>query len=301
MKTILLLITTLLLSIQVNSQTKTFKTGMTGAYFHYGFSNTKWNWYEDLHMNTWSSFYAGNNYPNNLKINELIDSLHRSGMEGYFEPDTLRWAGYGREQIIQAEISSDRFRYDGHSLGLDTTDNWMGETQRVRYFNAATTQGVPFDPPSRVLDSVYENSFQSLSGLADDPLYEIPLPINVPPYVQKVINTYYVKPRMRISTQDAFGSTKNVAKVVIKAFNGDVVSEFIIRTNNFRDFIGSSYNGEYIEDYFFLNLFVRADSLNRGRTSHDPALISSCKVDYEIYWYGEVMCMDRLSESQGSG
>ncbi len=105
---------------------------------------------------------------------------------------------------------------------------------------------------------------------------------------------WFVLPRMRISEADAHSSTvKQVCRITIIKYNGHDSISYDINTNNFRK-ADTSYHGEYIENYFNPNgtlkeISIRGDSLNFG--NHN---ISS-KVDYRIFWYGQVhVWVDRV-------
>ncbi|MBK6504854.1 MAG: hypothetical protein IPG02_04110 [Ignavibacteria bacterium] len=58
-------------------------------------------------------------------------------MGGYYEPDSLMYAAFGKVSVHQADSVNHRYRYNNHhSRGIDTVDNWQGQTQSVRYYEA---------------------------------------------------------------------------------------------------------------------------------------------------------------------
>lgn len=290
MKTIkALVLVFLFISSNLFSQSNIFKLGFTGAYPNYYnypvFSTIDWDYYDELKMNTWSGWWAGDTNTH------LINTLAARQIGGYFQPDTLRWAGYGRMQINEAEYNASlRFRYNGHRCGVNQQDNSaFGNGQYVRYFDKNSLCNEIEAPAGLVLWDVYENGFQSFSGVPHDPIKQVPFPGDGSPGGNGYINNYYIKPRMRISTEDAFGTLLNVVKIIVKDYNGDTVDEITINTEDFRYNNLSTYDGRYLEDYFTNNMVVGGDAINTGRNVNDPfTYLNNCEVDYQIYWYGEV-------------
>jgi hypothetical protein len=261
----------------------TFRLGFTGAYpDKYNFVSNDWGWYGELKMNTWSGWWVGD-----AEANTVMNSLGTNNLYGLFQPDSLRWAGYGRVVILQAEDISDRFSYyNHHGLGSNFQDNTQfGDGQYVRRYIAN-----PSGPYTgfMVLDSAKENGIQSVNNFGCDPKIQVTFPGDGSPGGNGYVNTYYIKPKIRIDSTYA-DSNKNVLRIIVKAFNGDTVLNRILTTSDFLD-NSNNYNGRYIEDFPARNLFVRGDSLNRGRPERrfDQGVLPGCQVDYQIYWYGEV-------------
>ncbi len=268
------------------SQSNTFKLGFTGAYpnkYNYPvFSTIDWDYYAEFKMNTWQGWWIGD------ADTGLIFTLADKHIDGYFQPDTLRWAGYGRVQVNEAEETTERFSYNRHRCGSNYKDETQfGYGQWVRYFNKNSLCNEEQAPAGLVLWDVKENGFQSFSGVPNDPIYQVHFPgdgASDPGY----LNRYYVKPRMRISTTDAFGTSEDVVKLIVRNYENNIIKEFILTTENFR--VGNilTYDGRYLEDYLGIDMSVAGDSLNTGRGPNDPAHLSTCHVDYQIYWYGTV-------------
>ena len=240
-----------------------------------------YNWFSELKLNLWQGFFAGSDLQYHLTS---LDSLERYEMGGYYEPDSLMYAAFGKVSIHQADSVNDRYRYNNHhSRGIDTVDNWQGQTQRVRYYQANPTG--PYTAVE-ILTGLNENAENSYSGVVIDPIYQPVLNDNG----VRFVNKYYVKPRMRISTTDAFGIVKPVVKIIMHAFDGSKKDSIIITTTDFRYESINTYDGRYLEEYFNNNLIVRGDSLNVGRVGgflewHN---IDLCHVDYQIHWFQEV-------------
>jgi hypothetical protein len=287
MKTIKLTLLFLLLVISTYCQTETFMLGFAGNYPEYNTygssQNVNWSWYNDLNLNFWQGFGIGD------KHKHILDSLDKYDLYGYFNPDTIIWAAFGRMTIFEAETNSNgRFYFTGFQCGSNYYDNTQyGGGRWVKFFdkNEPCTE---MGPSGSVLWSVSENAMQSFGNL--DPKYEYPLHDSLDREVNS-LGKWYIKPRIRIDSTDAHGTEKNVIKIIVKAYNNNVVLEKTITTSDFLD--GNFYyNGSYLEEFINVELMVTADSLNRGRPEplgnwryYD---INNCHVDYQIYWYGEV-------------
>lgn len=295
MKTTIPVLLVLLFSFQSFPQTNSFVIGFSGMYPHrydYQLSkNIDWNWYNELNINTWEGWYIGD------QEKEVVDTLDRHGFWGYFQPDTLRWLAFGKVLVHEAEStlaggsSVARFRYfNHHHEGTAITDVWQGQTQRVQYYEALPTSP---ENPILVLSDVKENGVHSFSGINNDPIYECGFPGRNPNQYY-YIDQWYIKPRMRISVNDAFGPERSVVKIVVNSFDGTELASVILTTLDFRIGNINNYNGAYIEDYFFRNMSVDANlysGINRGRENIswlDFTHLPDCHIDYQIYWYGDV-------------
>ena len=240
-----------------------------------------YHWFDEFKLNLWQGWNAGSNLQYHLTS---LDSLEHYGMQGYYQPDSLIYAAYGKVSIHEADSVSDRYRYNNHhNRGADITDNWQGQTQRVRFYEA-----IPSGPYTSVpiLTELNENAENSYSGVVFDPIYQ--------PIINDngvlAVNNYYIKPRMRISTSDAFGDEKPVIKLVAFAFDGSPIDTITLTTKDFRYVNDNTYDGRYLEDYFISNIMVKGDALNAGRVGGflEWGNINLCEVDYQIYWYQEV-------------
>ena len=226
MKAILIKIAVLLIfagTIEAQVQQKTFKLGFTGAYpQNYDYPSTSavnWSWYGDLSMNMWSGWWIGETRP------EVLGKLDSNHIDGMFEPDTIRWAGLGRQVILQAEDTTDRFSYDHHNRGTNYRDDTQwGSHQMVRYFEALPSG--PYNPVT-VLSGAKENTIQSFCAFPYDPMYQVHFPYNNYYYPQihrdtAYINKYYIEPRMRINVSDANGQVKEVVKIIVLSYDGQI-------------------------------------------------------------------------------
>jgi len=252
-----------------------------------------WDYYRQLNVNMWQGWWIGAKWQDKkpaVSTGEVMRKLEQEKISGLFQPDTLRWAAWGREQINEAEDDDNlRFRYLDHSCGRNFRDRTgFGNGRLVRYFdkNEDCEKGGEI-----VLSELSENTFQSLTGLPVDPMYQVKFPFNNNIEAgTKYINYYHIKPGMRINPGDVNNApNKEVVRIIIKKFNGEIdyADTVTIYTDDFR-VNGGKYNGEYIEDYVKHNPVVKADELNSGRKSNAVANMPDCGVDYEVFWYGKV-------------
>ena len=307
MRTLTALLTAFLLVLTSSLYTQNdFKLGFTGAYpQYYDYNTTKninWQNYHDMSMNQWQGWWIGDNWrrtsSNTTAVEDVLSKLSQEHIDGWFQPDTILWAGYGRVQVNEAEEISDRFNYGNHRCGSNYLDNTQfGSNQYVRYFNKNDQCNEEQSPEGLVLWNVKEKGFQSFSGLAYDPVYQATFPYNnYNGYSRDTtyINRYYIKPRMRVEVNDVNnGPDKRVVRIIVNKFNGQLADSLTIFTSDFKNSQGN-YDGRYIEDYFLYNLSIPADILNsigepNGRISNTPLeYLKDCHVDYQVYWYGEV-------------
>ncbi|MEO8514289.1 MAG: hypothetical protein ABI543_12055 [Ignavibacteria bacterium] len=271
----------------VHSQTNQFTIGFSGTYpinwntptYVYSLDHTDWSWYSGLNVNLW----AGWNIDGRHTV--AITELENNNLNAYFQPDTMIYhAALGRISLFEAEGDfTGRHKYTNHhGKGTPTNDTWNGVTQRVQFYDA---NGTTYDPPTPVLSSIDETCEQVLSGI----------PSQFVTNSQDPNLRWHIKPRMRIRSVDALDvfNVKNVAKIVVKSFNGDIVKEIIIQTTHFRDTSSSTYDGRYLEEYFNFPITVTGDTLRyNGGPIPDyplnyPVAVES-GVDYEIQWYGQV-------------
>lgn len=291
MKNLIFVLVFLISFSELHSQSKEFTIGYTGCYPIDGdlsaTSATNWSWYNELNVNLWQGWGIGEV----SKHGFVFDSLYNHNLKGYFQPDTLNQHAFGKVNIHQAESNTQSsFKYNYHSnFGSDVTETFMGETVTARFFDAANYPIGEAGNPVTVLSNLNENRVQIYSGLVLDPRMQC-FWDNVSGQHK---NSWYVKPRMRINTSDAFGPVKNVVKIIVRAYNGEIVFETPINTHQFR-YNSTLYDGRYLEDYINYVINIKADSINRGfpNVPHawmDTSLAATDNhVDFEIQWYGEV-------------
>jgi len=274
-------------TVSTYSQTNQFTIGFSGTYpinwntptYDYSLAHTDWSWYSGLNMNLWAGWNIDGRHT------AAITELDNNNLNAYFQPDTMIYhAALGRISLFEAEEDfTGRHKYtNNHSKGDPTDDIWNGVTQRVQFYDA---NGTTYDPPTPVLSAIDETCEQVLSGI----------PSQFVTNSQDPNLRWHIKPRMRIRSDDALDvfNIRNVAKIVVKSFNGTIVDEYIINTSRFRDTSLTTYDGRYLETYWNLPIIVTGDTLryNGGPIPDFPLnypVVSECGVDYEIQWYGQV-------------
>jgi len=292
MKRLITVLLLLLLFTSLYSQTKTFRLGFSGTYpvFHdpAGYNGklgaADWAGYRDLNLNLWQGWKMGD------KQSEVLDSLASSNLDGYFQPDSIIWMGSGRISIHEAEDNSSiHFRYNNHhNSGSNYTETWSGENISGRKYIVNPSDAGIKRP---VLSGVRENAEYSYSGVPGDPVHQYEFWRDSVTGLNNVNNYIYIKPRMRISTTDAFADPpKLVARIYVLNHDGDTIRYFDINTEAFRHDNINTYDGRYLEDFWDLQMRVRLDSLNIGRTASYIEWLNkdSCKVDFQVHWYGEI-------------
>ena len=112
MRTLTALLTAFLLVLTSSLYTQNdFKLGFTGAYpQYYDYNTTKninWQNYHDMSMNQWQGWWIGDNWrrtsSNTTAVEDVLSKLSQEHIDGWFQPDTILWAGYGRVQVNEAE------------------------------------------------------------------------------------------------------------------------------------------------------------------------------------------------------
>ncbi len=277
----------------IYSQQEKFILGFSGTYpkFHspagYADMNLYVDWagYRDLNLNVWQGWGMGDGQT------DVLAYLDSSNLDSYFQPDSIMWMAMGRISIHQAEDNSSiPFRYDNHhNRGSNFTETWQGESVTGRKYTVIPQEAGTLVP---VLSGVKENAEYSYSGVPGDPVYQYDFWRDSVIGRNPVNNFLHIKPRMRISTTDAFANPpKRVARIYVLNHDSDTVRYFDIDTRDFRHDDEFTYDGRYLEDYFERpDIVVRLDSLNIGREAHsiEWTYKYECKVDFQVHWYGEV-------------
>ncbi len=251
------------------------------------------------------SSYSGN-------VNSLLGNWNATfpGSNALFmEREKVLRAAYGQLSDYQCEnVPSTTHPGYGYITrnGSDYTETWQGDSVSGIY------TGLPdINNPTGhwLVDSLYENMEQ-----INFPAPKQPVGIDISwdsKYYYSDIKTpfykWFVLPRMRIDSADAFGPSKPVCRIVVVPYDGDTTTDSTrkvdIFTSDFRDANGN-YNGQYLENYYrlgsLLPMSIFGSQLNRGNgpisdmdaRSYDPY---ASKVDYRIYWYGQVdVHLDRV-------
>ena len=232
------------------------------------------------------------NYRNNVismieKFNNVMNdrsmllSREKITRPAYGQRSTYE-AEYGRAELVN-KIKKPGYGYLNGISSYYSGEQWQGETVSGRYCQTGTHTA------QYIVDSLYEN-LEQVNDVSDNHLTSDR---------KTMYNDYrwYIKPRMKIDQTFANNPTnwdKNVVRIEVYNFNGDLILEDTIQVLNFLD-SNDYYNGSYKEYYYFTSstypLSVKATDLTQGATSNAYGRtenLSSSQIDYRVFWLGEV-------------
>ena len=210
------------------------------------------------------------------------------------EREKILRAAYGQRSTYQAEgvgtwegkFPAYGYAYSDYDAGHDITDNWMGETVTSKLCRAG------IDKPGFMVKGLVDNCEQTnntvvnsnnSSGMQGRLFSDIK---------QSDYNhRWYIKPKIRIKAEDAAAhSNDTVIVIYVKNFSNQYIDSFAIKGSCFLDTVNNSYDGRYLEMFYWLppqynDLSVRADFLANGKGNRNDI---ESKVDYQIKWLGKV-------------
>ncbi len=226
----------------------------------------------------------------NTMLNKFYTTLNESSMllsrekinrPAYGQRSTYE-AEYGRAELV-GNIRRPGYGYKHGGGSSYAGELWQGEYVSGRYCRTG------IHAPQYIVDSLYEN-LEQVNNVSDYHHYSDRKSM-YPDY------RWYVKPRMRIPQSVATNQNnweKNVVRIDIYNFNGELLDSVNIKVANFLD-SSLSYDGSY-KDFFNFGispypLSIPAVDLTSGATSDASGRtqnLFNSKVDYRVYWYGEV-------------
>lgn len=207
-------------------------------------------------------------------VSDLISDVNGAGLRGFWGRNKIEQLCYGQRLIYEVEGGNNGFCY------------------QTRANNAITDSGrsvvhlIPSTSPSNDAKWLCKNIYENLQHG------------DLINFTQWDTMSWYVKPVMRINASDFnINSTKPVVAIYSKNYRGNIIDTLIIRVNNFRN-SNSIYSGNYIENYRFINggddsirisgSRENRDGLSYGMDDFWPEWKDSCKVDFEVWWFGEI-------------
>jgi hypothetical protein len=208
-------------------------------------------------------------------VSGLIRTVNNAGLSGYYGRSKIEQLSYGQRLIYEVEGGNSGFSYQTRA-GNATTDS-----------GRSVIHLVPNTSPSVdarwLCKDIYEN-------LQHGDLVN---------FNQADSLEWNIKPVMRIKSTDYnVNSTLPVVAIATYNYRGNRIDSAVIRVNNFRD--GSNnYLGNYIENYEFEQGALRdtleirgsrelPEGLNYGMDDNFPEWKDSCKVDFKVWWFGEI-------------
>ncbi|MCX6164563.1 MAG: hypothetical protein NTU73_06825, partial [Ignavibacteriae bacterium] len=109
----------------------------------------------------------------------------------------------------------------------------------------------------------------------------------------KDTTSWYVLPRIRINPADT-AIVKNVCRIEVTNFNDSIIKIIDLTTDNFK-LQGFSYNGQYIDSFYYLSSSQKITDGRLFNPDSKPIESTNCGVDFRVWYYGEVeMWIDRI-------
>ncbi|MDQ3019922.1 MAG: hypothetical protein M3R36_05035 [Bacteroidota bacterium] len=265
--------------------------------------DTAYTYYPQLGVNGWHK-YTGPawgwpnisndsfNVPTSQYAAAVLDRIERNkqhGLRSSMDRPKIQYTAYAQQSDYQCEAISEGADYWFYSYNTsvnntyvrDINDNSVfGNGVRVKY-----CQTIPSSPGSndgyivKELRSNREQANLLWNSWENDNTYD-----------------WYVMPKIRIDSAFANNATnQNTPVCRIDVFNWDssIVKSAIIKVRNFKKNFDSTYNGRYLEKFFFAenldtsNLLIPAGDICPGgyRWFSDWSN-DTVKTDFRVYWYG---------------
>jgi hypothetical protein len=206
-------------------------------------------------------------------VQTLMGSVDSVGLKGYYGRQKIEKLCYGQRLVYEAEGNGNTNYNYGFSY---QTDRAPIETDSGRSVVHACPGGncIESDATPRYM---CENIYQNLqhSDLLD--------------WQEGDKGNWHIKPMMRIpqNTPD----DRPVVRIDVVNYHGDIIDTIPLRAMNFK--VGGSYNGQYTDKFIFdqnadsLKVSGRYDTTGGLSYGYD-GVKNNCKVDFKIYWYGQV-------------
>ena len=246
------------------------------------------NFRDSLHFNSIHVYGYGNlgggfddpiSYYNSY-INGLITIVNNAGLRGFYGRNKIEQLSYGQRLIYEIDSANvsrvnSGFSYDSIMSNTYGTDSGRTVLHAIPY----PTSG--YNSPGWLCKNIYEN-------LQHGDL------IN---FTQADTMEWHIKPVMRIKQSDFnINDTTKVLAISVYNYSGNRIDSIIFRINSFNNGSGN-YLGNYIENYKFLNNEDRLKisgsrelptGLSYGMDDNYPVWKNNCKVDFKVWWFGEV-------------
>ncbi|HAY35171.1 MAG TPA: hypothetical protein DCY06_13660, partial [Bacteroidetes bacterium] len=242
---------------------------------------------DSLHFNTIqyynypevSNYYGTFNLPmtqSQITHNiDLLDSVGIFGLKTFTARQNIEKYCYGQRLIYEVSSGGSTTINDGFCYQTIMPDTYTTDSGRTVLHAIPSQQQTS---GGYLCKDIYEN-------LQHTDLYD---------FVQLDGFTWHLKPMMRIP-KNIFSNTDTtkVAAVIVKNYSGSTIDSIIIRINNFKD-VDTTYSGKYLDTYSFSqqDLLITSGSsqtgLGAGRDGDFRSWVNNCKVDFGVYWFGEV-------------
>ncbi|MDZ4711076.1 MAG: hypothetical protein SGI89_01980, partial [bacterium] len=225
----------------------------------YGYGNLGGGFYDDL------SYYRS-------YISGLMRTVKSAGLKGFWGRNKIEQLSYGQRLIYEVEGGNSGFSYQTRASSA-TSDSGRSVVHLIPNTS-------PSSDAKWLCKDIYENMQHG----------------DLINFTQADTLEWHIKPVMRIKTTDFnINSTTPVVTVATYNYKGNRIDSSVIRVNNFRDGSGN-YIGNYIENYKFITddtLKISGsreltNGLSYGMADNWYGWKDSCKVDFKVWWFGEV-------------
>jgi len=207
-------------------------------------------------------------------VDSMMNILDTTGLKILYGRGKITTLCYGQRLVYEAEGGNNGFSYHRQTSSIIPDNGRM-----VIHACLPNASNCPESDatPRFLCDSIYENLQHS--NIIDDDFSEADA------------GDWFLKPEMKIKTSDFSSSdTTKVLAIFVKNFDGSEGDTIIIRVKNFGN--NGNYSGNYIHDYYDGQLLMPltisgniTDGLNKNRDNNN---LNSCKIDFKIYWFGQV-------------
>ncbi|MBS1552985.1 MAG: T9SS type A sorting domain-containing protein [Bacteroidetes bacterium] len=253
--------------------------------------NNLHNFKDSLHFNSvhvygYGNFGGGFDEPigdYSSYVTGLMNQVNNSGLKGFYGRNKIEKLCCGQRLIYEAEGGNNGFSYSSNAGYLTMDSGRQVVKGCLNTMQCPETDGTP----RYLCQNIYENlQHGDLIDFSQWDLYD-----------------WHMKPVMRIDSNVVDNNPNaKVIRIDVINYKGVKIDSIIIKARNFAKFNAQSgsylYPGNYLNTYNFdldpgVNLEISGDTAS-GCLSYgmhqDPweNWKNNCKVDFKIWWYGEV-------------
>jgi hypothetical protein len=254
-------------------------------------------WDPTINTDAWNNGWTFHNFISNDRLDTPVSRysgtiyskvLHpndRHEIYTLMDRPKIEYLCYGARSDYQCESEKNIenqdlkfYHYEESETGEDYRETFNGEKVRGKYcgYVNMTDMDEGWMDKGYTVKNLYTNREQ--------------IDMHTFQYQDDMNHTWYVKPRIRIKTTDAFAN-KKVCKIEIRKCNGDELTNRSVDLYGLNFVDRGKYEGRYIEDYFGLQPGKLQFGGNPDWDEINPAregiYTTSCGVDFRVYWYGK--------------
>jgi hypothetical protein len=203
-------------------------------------------------------------------VQTLMGSVDSVGLKGYYGRQKIEKLCYGQRLVYEAEGNGNTNYNYGFSYQTDRAPIEPDSGRTVVHACPGNCPGTS-SPNSYICENIYQNLQHS--DLLD--------------WQEGDKGNWHIKPMMRIP-QNTPDETP-VVRIDVINYTGTIIDTITIKAFHFKD--NGTYNGNYVEKYFNMRpgaMQVSGRYDTTGGLSYGYNGKYNCKVDFKIYWYGQV-------------